>query len=67
VGGRALTCSRGRSAGRWTAPGYPQDISPLRRQGEAPDMAEGVLFLVSDESNYVTGTVLDVNGGCLMD
>jgi 3-oxoacyl-[acyl-carrier protein] reductase len=47
--------------------GYPEDISPLRRQGEAQDMAEGVLFLVSDASNYVTGTVLDVNGGYLMD
>jgi len=26
-----------------------------------------VVFLVSDKAKFITGEVLDVNGGCLMD
>lgn len=36
---------------------------PLRRRGEMNDIAAAALFLASDESRYVTGVVLDVNGG----
>jgi NAD(P)-dependent dehydrogenase (short-subunit alcohol dehydrogenase family) len=36
---------------------------PLRRRGEMDDIAAAALFLASDESRYVTGVVLDVNGG----
>jgi NAD(P)-dependent dehydrogenase (short-subunit alcohol dehydrogenase family) len=36
---------------------------PLRRRGEVKDVGEAALFLASDASEYVTGAVLDVNGG----
>jgi 3-oxoacyl-[acyl-carrier protein] reductase len=37
------------------------------RMGEPEDIAEAVVFLVSDKAKFITGEVLDVNGGCLMD
>ena len=40
---------------------------PLGRLGEPEDVAEAALFLVSDKAKFITGEVLDVNGGCLMD
>lgn len=39
---------------------------PLARLGTADDVAEGVLFLVSDAANYITGQVLNINGGMYM-
>lgn len=36
------------------------------RIGEPRDIASGVLYLLSDESAFVTGTVLQVNGGSLL-
>src|SRR4051812_36610066 len=35
---------------------------PLRRQGTPGETADAILFLVSDQSRYITGTVLDING-----
>lgn len=35
----------------------------LGRVAEPEDIAGGVLFLVSDESRYITGITLDINGG----
>jgi NAD(P)-dependent dehydrogenase (short-subunit alcohol dehydrogenase family) len=39
---------------------------PLNRLGEAEDVAKIYLFLASDLSSYVTGAVIDVNGGMLI-
>jgi 3-oxoacyl-[acyl-carrier protein] reductase len=43
--------------------GYPPDISPLQRQGTPADVAEAAVFLVSDASNYTTGSIVFVDGG----
>ena len=36
---------------------------PLGRVGEPVDIANAVLFMASNEANWITGTVLDVDGG----
>ncbi|RME90034.1 MAG: 3-oxoacyl-ACP reductase FabG [Candidatus Hydrogenedentota bacterium] len=36
---------------------------PLKRTGEPIDIAKPILFLCSDLAGYITGQVLDVNGG----
>jgi 3-oxoacyl-[acyl-carrier protein] reductase len=36
---------------------------PLGRMGTARDVAAAIVFLSSDEAGYITGHVLDVNGG----
>src|SRR5277367_2286639 len=36
---------------------------PLGRMGSARDVAAAIVFLASDEAAYITGHVLDVNGG----
>ena len=39
--------------------------APLRREGEAPEVADLACYLASDESSYITGNGIDINGGCL--
>ncbi len=39
---------------------------PLGRLGNAEDVAGAYLFLASDLSSYITGAVIDVNGGMLI-
>ncbi|MBC7928146.1 MAG: 3-oxoacyl-[acyl-carrier-protein] reductase [Bryobacteraceae bacterium] len=39
---------------------------PLKRLGEPGDIAEAVRFLASEGAGYITGHVLDVNGGLYM-
>ena len=36
---------------------------PMQRGGEADEVAAAIMWLVSDEASYVTGTLLDVAGG----
>jgi 3-oxoacyl-[acyl-carrier protein] reductase len=38
-----------------------------RAPGEAIDVANAICFLASDEARYITGEIMDVNGGLLMD
>ncbi len=36
---------------------------PVGRLGKAEDIARGVLFLVADEADFITGSTLSINGG----
>lgn len=40
-------------------------MTPLGREGEAPEVAELVAFLASDASSFVNGVSVDINGGIL--
>lgn len=42
------------------------DEIPLRRLGAIEEQASVVTFLASDDSKYMTGTIMDVNGGRFM-
>jgi 3-oxoacyl-[acyl-carrier protein] reductase len=40
---------------------------PLKRLGRPDEIAEAAFYLCSEEASYITGHILDVNGGTLMD
>lgn len=42
------------------------DNIPMKRTGTGEEIAAGVLFLASDEAKYITGHVLNINGGLFM-
>jgi len=39
---------------------------PLSRLGTVSDIANAVLFLASDGASYITGQVININGGMYM-
>jgi 3-oxoacyl-[acyl-carrier protein] reductase len=75
LGSRSITCNA-------VAPGFietamtaelPEELKqnalkmiPLGRIGSSEDVANCVAFLASEEAGYITGHVLNVNGGMLM-
>lgn len=47
-------------------PGRPERLAPglpMGRTGSAEEVAEAILYLLSDRASYITGTTLDVSGG----
>lgn len=56
--------TRGLSGGEWGD--YLSGI-PLGRIGQARDVARVAVFLASDDAAYLTGEIIDVNGGQFMD
>jgi len=46
---------------------YPIQDLPISRMGTPEDVAQVVLFLASDASNYLTGHTINVDGGWVMD
>jgi len=53
----------------WDTPAAKQQLLkliPYGRVGEVEDIAKAVLWLASDESDYVTGTTIAVDGGMLL-
>lgn len=56
--------TQGITGGNWD--NYLSTI-PLGRVGTVDEVAKVALFLASDESSYLTGEIIDVNGGQFMD
>lgn len=56
------------SSGTVTEEQLQEDVKnyPLGRYGEPKDVAHGVVYLLSDASQWVTGTNLVIDGGCLL-
>jgi len=48
---------------QWSALG---GVLPMGRAAKPEEIADGILFLAGDESDYVTGATLHVNGGMVM-
>lgn len=49
---------------------FPQSLIsqiPLGRMGNAQDIAETAYFLCSDNAKFITGEIIDINGGLWMD
>lgn len=42
------------------------NATPLKREGQSDEVANLVAFLASDQSSFMTGTCVDINGGILL-
>ena len=51
------------SGGEPDRPDRMKDIIPMKRAGKAEEVAQAILWLLSDEASYVTGSIVDVTGG----
>lgn len=49
-------------AAKQMADGFAEQV-PMRRLGEAVEVAKGVAFLASDDASYITGVELNIDGG----
>jgi NAD(P)-dependent dehydrogenase (short-subunit alcohol dehydrogenase family) len=57
-----------RTSGRTADPGVRAErmhVIPMRRPGEVDEVAYAILFLASDESSYITGSEIHVDGGAI--
>jgi NAD(P)-dependent dehydrogenase (short-subunit alcohol dehydrogenase family) len=57
-----------RTSGRTADPAVRaqrMNVIPMRRAGEADEVAYAILFLASDESSYITGSEIHVDGGAI--
>ena len=45
--------------------GFDVRVIPMRRPGEVDEVAYAILFLASDESSYITGSEIHVDGGAI--
>jgi len=43
-----------------------KEKTPLKRLGQPDDVAYALLYLASDEANFINGAVLSVDGGLLI-
>jgi len=64
----------GVAAGSVAPEGTPEEkkemiipLVPLGRMGTSEDVSAATLFLASEEASFITGHIVDVNGGTLMD
>ena len=44
-----------------------RDKIPLKRYGEPQEVADVIAFLCSSHASFITGEIVDVNGGFVMD
>jgi NAD(P)-dependent dehydrogenase (short-subunit alcohol dehydrogenase family) len=44
---------------------YIIGLHPMKRLGKSEEIAEGFIFLASDDSSFMTGTTLEIDGGYL--
>lgn len=51
------------SAGEPDRAAQLRSIIPMKREGTADEVAAGILWLLSDEASYTTGTILTISGG----